>query len=607
MSSTTRKAPLSPVVMKKNQTILFFLLAGLAAGFMCGIVPAVRIISAQDYWKTGMYVLIAEHTVWQLLPWMVVGGSIFVFCGFLVLACARVSSGVRSVVAIGYVGLLCAGAVFLVSYLPVVLTVRAMCFLSLFCGLLFVLRAERWSRSSRTIVVGIALSCVFVLLTASAWFSTQSIAGRQTAPSFVLIVIDCLRPDHLGCYGYTRDTSPTIDALAKVGWHYERAYAAAPWTKPSVASLLSSLLPAEHGLVNPSHSAPDQLLLLAEVMRNAGYKNFFINGGNVFLKKDFNLDQGFHSYDYLSHRTRSADDLTKTFLARVAGIGRDKFFAYLHYMDAHAPYTLNSHNTRYAAKIMEPYVPGNPATQLNDLRGQDSVSPELRQYFRDLYDGQIRFVDDAIRDVLQGLKLLGRLDNTVFIITADHGEEFWDHGSTEHGHSMYNELLQVPLIIAGSAIGRQRIDEPVSLIDVMPTLLDLAEIPRDRLNLQGGSLLPGSGALVPNRVLYASGTRYGPEAYCLMQRGQKLVYRSRDEQGKWRLNGPKLPAGYQLFDLNRDPEEQNNRAAIVGVPPDLEGQLLDYMRTVPRAVSPQSVHVGGEEMRRQLESLGYVQ
>ena len=140
----------------------------------------------------------------------------------------------------------------------------------------------------------------------------------RAGPSFVLIVIDCLRPDHLGCYGYTRDTSPTIDALAQVGWHYERAYAAAPWTKPSVASLFSSLLPAGHGLVNPDQSAPDQLLLLAEVLRNAGYKNFFINGGNVFLKKDFNLHQGFHSYDYLPHSTRTAEDLTKRFLARVA-------------------------------------------------------------------------------------------------------------------------------------------------------------------------------------------------------------------------------------------------------------------------------------------------
>jgi choline-sulfatase len=593
--------------MKKNQTILFFLLAGLAAGFLCGIVPAVRIISAHDYWKTGMYVLIAEHTVRQLLPWMVIGGSIFMFCGFLVLACARVSSGVRFVVAIGYVGLLCAGAVFLRPYLPVVVTVRTMCFLSLFCGFLFVLRAERWPRSSRTIVVGFALSCVFVLLTASAWFSTQSIAGRQTGPSFVLIVIDCLRPDHLGCYGYTRDTSPTIDALAKVGWHYERAYAAAPWTKPSVASLLSSLLPAEHGLVNPGHSAPDQLLLLAEVMRNAGYKNFFINGGNVFLKKDFNLDQGFHSHDYLSHRTRSADDLTKTFLARVAGIGRDKFFAYLHYMDAHAPYTLNKHNTRYVEKIIEPYAPGNPAALLTDLRGKDSVSSELRQYFRNLYDGQIRYVDESISALLQGLKFLGRLDNTVFIITSDHGEEFWEHGSTEHGHSLYNELLQVPLIIAGSPIGSRRIAEPVSLIDVMPTLLDLAAIPRGRLSMNGVSLMSGSKALAADRALYASGMLYGSESYCLMQNGRKLIYRSREEQEKWKLKGPQASAGYQLFDLSRDAAEQHDLMVTGDVPLDLDEQLVEYMRTDPRAVSPQSVHVGGKEMRQQLESLGYVQ
>lgn len=602
----TGNASLSSIVMKKNQTILFFLLAGLSAGFFFGIVPAARMIFAHEYWKTGMYVLIAEQAVRHLLPWMAAGAIVFVLCGLLVVACARVSRNARSAVAIGFVGLLCAGAVFLGRYFPVVVTVRAMCFLILFCGFLFVFRAERWLRRGRTIVAGIALSCVLVVLTASVWFSTQSIANRQTGPSLVLIVIDCLRPDHLGCYGYSRDTSPTIDALANIGWRYERAYAAAPWTKPSVASLLSSLLPAGHGLVSPDQSAPDQLLLLAEVMRNAGYKNFFINGGNVFLKKDFNLHQGFHSYDYLSQRTRNAADLTKTFLARVAGLGRDKFFAYLHFMDAHAPYTGNRHNTRYAGKILESYAPGKAATQLNDLREPDAASPELQQYFRDLYDGQIRFVDESISALLQGLKLLGRLDNTVFIITSDHGEEFWEHGSTEHGHSLYNELLQVPLIIAGSPIGSRRIAEPVSLIDVMPTLLDLAAIPRECVGPQAVSLVPG-GTLSPGRALYASGTLYGPEAYCLIGKEYKLICRSRDEQGKWKLSGPKMPAGYQLFDLKRDPGEQHDCMATVNVPPDFDEQLAAYMRTPRRTASPRSVHVGGEEMRRQLESLGYVQ
>ncbi len=495
--------------MKKGQNTILFFLFGITAGALCGIIPTACSVSAQRYWATGMYVLIAEHAVRNLLIWMSAGGIVFAVCGLIVAVGARKSVAVRTAGAVGAVALLCVAAVLLGSRLKPVSAACASGFLVLPCVALFVPHVWPWLRGRRTAIVAAALCCLFVLLTASGWLAIRRMNDRQEGPSFVLIVIDCLRPDHLGCYGYTRDTSPTIDALARVGWNYERAYAPSSWTKPSVASLFSSLLPAGHGLVNPDQSAPDQLLLFAEVLRNAGYKNFFINGGNVFLKKDFNLHQGFHSYDYLPQSTRSAADLTKTVLARIAGIGGDKFFAYLHYMDAHAPYTLNSHNTRYAAKIIEPYVPGNPATQLNDLRKADKVSPELRQYFRDLYDGQIRFVDDAIRDLLQGLKLLGRLDNTVFIITADHGEEFWDHGSTEHGHSMYNELLQVPLIIAGSDIGHERIDEPVSLIDVMPTLLDLAEIPRDRLNLQGGSLLPGSGAL----IIGTKGTLFSPDDY----------------------------------------------------------------------------------------------
>jgi arylsulfatase A-like enzyme len=275
-------------------------------------------------------------------------------------------------------------------------------------------------------------------------------------------------------------------------------------------------------------------------------------------------------------------------------------------MDAHAPYTVNRHNTRYAGELLESYAPGKPATQLSDLREQDAASPELRQYFRDLYDGQIRFIDESINALLQGLTLLGRLDNTVFIITSDHGEEFWEHGSTEHGHSLYNELLHVPLIIAGSSIAPRRIAEPVSLIDVMPTLLDLAAIPRKCVDPQAVSLVPG-GSPSPGRALYASGTLYGPEAYCLMGKEAKLIYRSRDEQGKWRLSGPKGSAGYQLFDLKRDPGEQHDCLATGTVPPGLDEQLAAYMRTIPRAASPRSVHVGGEEMRRQLESLGYIQ
>jgi arylsulfatase A-like enzyme len=441
----------------------------------------------------------------------------------------------------------------------------------------------------------------------SGWLAARKLQERHEGPSFVLLVVDCMRPDHLGCFGYTRDTSPTIDALARSGWCFERAYAPSPWTKPSVASLFTSQLPGSHGLTDPGQRAPDQLLLLAEVLRNSGYKNFLINGGNVFLKKEFNLHQGFHSYDYLPHTTRSAPDLVQTFLRRVAGVGGGRFFAYLHYMDAHAPYTSNAHNTRYATKIFKDYPPGNPATQLNALRGLDSVGPELQQYFLDLYDGQIHFVDASVRALLQGLELLGRLDNTLFIITADHGEEFWEHGSTEHGHSLYDELLHVPLIIAGSPVSARRIPEPVSLIDVMPTVLELAGIPHAGENTQAVSLVPGSGNLSPDRAIYASGTLYGPESYCLILNNRKLIYRTSEQKNKWDLSGPRAPAGYQLFDLKRDPAEKNSLASEDEAPPELENLLGDYLRTSPRFVSPHTVNVGGDGMRAQLESLGYVQ
>jgi arylsulfatase A-like enzyme len=592
--------------MKKNQTIQMFFLTGLLAGFLCGIVPFLRTVLEHNYFKTGMYFLIAEQGVSQLAPWMAAGAIVFVLCGVIAVALGRFSRAVRLVAAVVYAGLLCAGVFILAQRLPGAASARAVLFLVVPSALLLFSRAGIWLQRRRTVIVASSLPCLFVLLAVFAWFGTQPFRSPQAGPSFVLIMIDCLRPDHLGCHGYARDTSPAIDALARVGWRYERAYAPAPWTKPSVAGVFSSQWSSDHGLVSPDHSAPDQMLMLAEVLRNAGYKNFFINGGNLFLKKEFNLHQGFHTYDYLPQQ-RSATGVVKAFLDRISGIGGEKFFAYLHYMDVHVPYTRNRYNTRYAEKIIKPYMPGNRATQLNELREPDDVTPQVRQYFQDLYDGQIRFVDDAIMALVQGLERLGRLDGTIFIITADHGEEFWEHGSTEHGHSLYNELLHVPLIIAGSSIKARLITEPVSLIDIMPTLLDLAAIPRERLGLKGVSIKPDSKVLSAARVLYASGTLYGPESYCLMQSGRKLIYRSNNDQGKWTLKGPHPAPGYQLYELNRDPGEQRDLAPTHGVPPDLDRQLADYLNSAPEFAPLQNLRIISKDMRRQLESLGYVQ
>lgn len=594
--------------MRTYQTVLPFLLAGLVAGWVCGMLPALDTIRVHEYWQTGMYGLAAEQVMRHLPLWMGIGGIVFALCGLITALCARVSIGLRAAACAIYIGLLCACLYYARPYLSPAAARCAVVFVILPCALLCLPRVRRGLLDRKNLIGVCVLPCLLILLCASAWFAVNALRTMSAGPSFVVIVIDCLRPDHLGCHGYGRDTSPTIDALARVGRHYEQAYVTAPWTKPSVASLFTSLLPARHGLINSDHTASDRMVLLAEVLRNAGYTNLFINGGNVFLKKEFNLHQGFHRYDYLPHGAHSASDTVRVFLERVARLGGKKYFAYLHFMDAHAPYTVNRHNTRYAPKIIESLAPGEPATLLTLQREPDApCNRDLRQYFVDLYDGQIRYIDEAIGGLLHGLTLLNRQENTVFIITADHGEEFWDHGSADHGHSLYNELLHVPLIIAGSPVRPARVTAPVQLIDIMPTVLDLAGVSRERLGLQGVSLIPGTSAAVPDRTLYASATLYGPETWCIIQNSSKLIYRSRNEQDKWSLTGPQAPEGYQFFDLGRDPAEQDDRIGADGLPLEMESRLADYIRTEPLPSSGKSILVGGDDLRQQLESLGYIQ
>ncbi len=610
MSSATECNGAPVPSMKKYQTIAVFFLAGLVAGSGGGMASALRTIWAHAYWSAGMYGLIAEQVLRQLLLWMGVGSTVFVLCGLIVAQCERLRAPARCAVCAVYVGLLCAGLFFASQYLPAGSSARVVLFILIPCVLLCLSRTGQWLLQRKSPVVGAALVCLLVLLSTAVWSGLRTLTHNHAAPSVVLIVVDCLRPDHLGCYGYKRDTSPTIDALARVGRQYEQAYAPAPWTKPSVASLFTGLLPARHGQCNPDHTAPDELLLLAEVLRNAGYTNFFINGGNVFLKQEFNFAQGFQHYNYLPQGRKSAADVARVFLDRIGAVGSRPYFAYIHFMDAHAPYTVNAHNTRYAEKIISAFAPGRPETLLSLQREPEAPCNQdlaLRQYFRDLYDGQIRYVDDAVRAMLGGLKLLGRLDNTLFIITADHGQEFWEHGSAEHGHSLYTELLHVPLIIAGSSVSSNRITKPVQLPDIMPTILDYAGVARAGLRLQGLSLMPGTNAAAEPRALYASATLYGPETWCVVQNNRKLIYRSRQKQGKWRLKGPQAPAGYQLFDLSRDPAEQDDRAATDGVPRGLEELLADYISTESVALPGPSILVGGDALRSQLESLGYIQ
>jgi arylsulfatase A-like enzyme len=297
-----------------------------------------------------------------------------------------------------------------------------------------------------------------------------AVASRKADPRTVLMVfIDTLRPDHLGLYGYERDTTAAIDHLAESAAIFTNARSIAPWTLPSARTIVTGQQP----------EAYDDAITLQETLRAEGYATAFI-AGNVYLSANFDMHRGWDL-----HRVGlwpPAEEVTDDAIAWLdERRGRDALLM-VHYMDAHLPYIEpRAYRHLYAGdgpKGLEGEF------HLPDIRKANLKDEADRQYVRDRYDNNIRYTTDQVQ------RLVSRLDdNDVLLIFADHGEEFWDHGGFEHGHTTFDELLRVPLVVRAPGVPAGRIDAPVSLLDLTPTVLDLVGVdPAEALD--GSSLLP---------------------------------------------------------------------------------------------------------------------
>ncbi len=457
----------------------------------------------------------------------------------------------------------------------------------------------------------VCLSLLILLIFLNGLVALDKRANRPDSPNIVLIIVDCLRADHLGFYGYQRPTSPAIDQLARSGLLFKRAYANAPWTKPSIASIFSSLYTTEHNVLNEANVLPSEINTLAEVLKNKGYKTFFFNGGNDFLEKDFNFHQGFDTCRYRSHQTTNADQVTGDFISEISQIDNDPFFAYIHYMDAHAPYTKTPINYLFTKNDNPNFEPGNRKSGFNKIRAllaDNRLSTDDREHIIALYDAQIRFIDENIKAVTLFLNRSGLLENTILIITSDHGEEFWDHDNFEHGHSLYNELLHVPLIITGPDIPSRESTTPVQLIDIAPTIYHAVGIRKDT-RLQGINLtdLPHNGPRDPQSPIFASGTLYGNEKYCTFEAGKKVIQNTDDGSNKWKLIGYTSPVEVEVYDIEKDPREHNN---LIDAIPDTQ-QLLKPLQDLQNKSARFEEEVGTSmldaDLRDKLKALGYTQ
>ena len=332
----------------------------------------------------------------------------------------------------------------------------------------------------RLLLIGSLLGCV--IATGCRSGGAEPVAAEPKPGVGVLVVlIDTLRADHTSLVRHRlgRTTTPFLDQLASEAYVFSRAYSAASWTRPSVASLLTSRLPSSHGCEDRAGRLAPEVLTLAEAFQAQGFDTHgVITNGQVLSLYGF--EQGFDRYEHFSDSPRNAyvnaRKLTEPVLAAVDDLDTDPFFLYLHYVDPHDPFL------EHPETDFDPGYAGcmdGSREALDPLRWDAPQDPADKQRVLDLYDGEILWMDRQLERLFGKLEQRGLLERTWVVVTSDHGEGLWDHRIQSHGQELFEEQVRVPLLVRPPGGLAQRVDitDPISSIDVAPTLLDLMGLP----------------------------------------------------------------------------------------------------------------------------------
>jgi arylsulfatase A-like enzyme/Flp pilus assembly protein TadD len=405
----------------------------------------------------------------------------------------------------------------------------------------------------------------------------EAAGGHTGRYNVLLITVDTLRADHLGCYGFARASTPSIDRLAADGVLFERAETAAPITLPSHASIMTGTYPAYHGVRNNgTYRLGPRAETLADVLKRFEYRTGAVISGYPLVAR-FGLSQGFDSYDdhlpperdrQIGFRERSAEEVTRAGIAWLEATGSQRFFLWLHYFDPHAPYT--------------------------------PPSPYAERFSSSPYDGEIAYVDAEVGRLLEKLRSLGLTERTLVALVSDHGEGLGDHGEATHGTFLYESTLRVPMILSlpGPLPRGRRVGTPVRTIDLMPTLLRLVELPEPD-EVQGTSLLPLASRRPADLLLKSVSEtllpreNYGWSEMAALRIGDwKYIQASREE----------------LYDLRADPGETDNLAArregdAARMREEVHRLMAEAAPTGPPIAYRQELD---ETARERLRSLGYL-
>lgn len=599
---------------------------GAVAGFVAGSMLGLAEIRVQSDLAHALRFLAAERFVSFLLGAVLVGIGVSAAAWVPLAAFGRVAGAARIVGAAASIALVtCLAAASVGPWRQVVFPMAGngnprldgvviggvLATVALLLGLRLL---ETW-RPRRTLVptrVLVVVAAAVIALPATARLLWPLVADRRAGarPSVLLISLDTLRADRLGSYGYARPITPKLDALAAQGTLLERAIAPAPWTLPSHVSIFTSLLPFDHHTRWSWMRVPPARAMLAERFRDAGYRTAAFTGA-AYVAGAYGFRQGFETYrDYDEEREGGIDavlDPALRWLRETRGRPR---FTFVHTYEPHTPYV-----HREFAREEDRGRLGAALTNVDVESMHDGVldlTESERRYVSDLYDGDVACTDRRLGAFLDAAESQGLLENTIVLVLSDHGEEFWEHvprHSAGHGHSLYQELIHVPWIIRAPGIpAGRRLRTPVSLIDVGPTLLDLAGLPPDG-DHRGRSLAPAlrSGSEPEVVPVFSESVEYGPDRFAVIDGRLKVIAVPFPERSHHGVRFDVRPL--EIYDLDRDPEEARDLAGI----PDpaaaaLARLLVERAGSRLRGIAAEAGKADAppEELVPQLKSLGYL-
>ena len=458
-------------------------------------------------------------------------------------------------------------------------------------------------------IPGIVISLfagIFITLALS-YQLAQADSKTEIKPNIIIISIDTLRPDHTGTYGYSRNTSPFLDELAKEMAVFENCYAHASWTPPSVASLFTSLYPTQHGSIGKDRIVlMEENITAAELFRDAGYTTAAFSS-SPFIHPDFGFGQGFKSFGF--DETENAIALNKQIDGWLKTYDKpDKknpLFMYIMYFDPHYPYQApDEYNKKFShAPDGSALFREDRVIKLNTLFDIDAgVGRDTYEYLKSSYDAEINYTDDALSHLINSLKNSGAYDpqNDVLILTSDHGEEFIEHAAYGHGSTHYEEVLKVLFMIKTPDIISQKIiSAPIRQIDVLPTILETAgmTVPKNIEGKSLSSLLLG-GTEENDRLVYATSQTLLNDKQSLrsIRKGRhKLILRTNPDKA-------------ELYDISLDPEELTDLAPQrPDLIQDMTNTMLEKEKSMLPPVKGNSLTPPPDRTKELLKSLSYIQ